>query len=173
MTEEQTGPTEEAKTYISNSYHPLPPGKKKLIKVSILLIILLGVGWYLNQQGILSKASQTAWNLWQEFRSLDAVTTLTQPPAAIPAQVTITAEGFVPQTILVKKGSTIKWANRDNRPHQVASDPHPTHTMIPTLGKGKLLPTGSSTTLTFDNAGTFTYHDEQDPLKFKGTIIVK
>lgn len=132
--------------------------KKQLLTILlIILAVLLTAGWFINQQGIFSQKTQPA-------------TPQVQLPAA---QVTITAQGFVPQTILVKKGSTLNWTNRDNKPHQVASNPHPTHTLLPVLGQGKLLPAGSSFTLTFDRTGTFTYHDEQNPLKFKGVVIVK
>lgn len=132
--------------------------KKRLLTILlIILAVLLTAGWFINQQGIFFQKTQPA-------------TPQGQLPAA---QVNITAQGFVPQTILVKKGSSVNWTNRDNKPHQIASDPHPTHSLLLTLGKGKLLPAGSSFTLTFDRTGTFTYHDEQNPLKFKGVVIVK
>lgn len=172
-TQNTTEPTNEAQTYVSKSFHPLSPGKKKLILGGIFLVVLLGTGWFLNQQGILSRMSLTASELWQEFLSLGSpVTTAVKPPAPL-AQVTITAQGFVPQTILIKKGSPVNWTNRDNKTHQIASDPHPTHLLLPALGKGKNLSPGSSFTFTFDKTGTFTYHDEQNPLKFKGVVIVK
>lgn len=173
MTKKQIEPTEEAKTYVSRSFHPFSPRKSKLIVGGILLVVLLGAGWFLNQQGVLSRTSQTALKLWQEFLSLESpLTPAVKPPVPL-AQITVTAQGFVPQTILIKKGSSVNWTNRDNKPHQIASDPHPTHSLLPALGKGKLLPAGSSFTLTFDKAGTFSYHDEENPLKFKGVVIVK
>lgn len=173
MTKETNEPTEEVTTYVSKKFSPLSPGKKRLILGAIFLVVLLGIGWFLNQQGILSKISQNARQLWQEFLSLESPT-VSSPTSQIPtAQVTITEQGFVPQTILIKKGSTVNWTNRNNKPHQIASDPHPTHSLLPALGQGKLLPAGSSFTLTFDRTGTFTYHDEENPLKFKGVVIVK
>ncbi len=170
---EEAQPTEKAQTYVRKSFHPLSPKKKKLILVGIFLVVLLGVGWFLNQQGILSKLTLTARQMWQEFLSLDSLVTPAVKPPTPTAQITVTTQGFVPQTILIKKGSVVKWTNRDNKPHQIASDPHPTHSILPAIGKGKLLPPGSSFTFTFDKAGTFTYHDEQNPLKFKGVVIVK
>lgn len=129
--------------------------KKRLLTILlVILIVLLTAGWFINQQRIKPQ--------------------LATPQVKLPtAQVTITTQGFVPQTILIKKGSTVNWTNRDNKPHQIASDPHPTHSLLLTLGKGKLLPAGSSFTLTFDRTGTFTYHDEQNPLKFKGVVVVR
>ncbi len=125
-----------------------------LVILLFTLAVLLLAGQYLKQQKV----------------SPQPVVSQVQTPIA---QVTITAQGFIPQTILIKKGSTINWTNQDSKPHQVSSDPHPTHTLLPAIGKGKLLPAGSSFTLTFDKTGTFTYHDEQNPLKFKGTVVVK
>ena len=173
MKPEKTENLKSAETYISKKFSPLSPGKKKLILGGIFLVLLLGVGWFLNQQGILSKLTLTSYQMWQEFLSLESPQPTALPTKPPVAQITVTAQGFVPQTILVKKGSTLKWTNRDNKPHQIASDPHPTHTLLPIMGKGKLMPAGSSFTLTFDRTGTFTYHDEQNPLKFKGVVIVK
>lgn len=173
MTKEINKPTEEVTTYVSKKFSPLSPGKKRLILGAIFLVVLLGTGWFLNQQGILSKISQNAQQLWQEFLSLESPLT---PAVKLPvptAQITITAQGFVPQTILVKKGSTLNWTNRDNKPRQIASDPHPTHSLLPLLGRGKILSAGSSYTFTFEKVGTFTYHDEENPLKLKGVVIVK
>lgn len=173
MTKETNKPTEEVTTYVSKKFSPLSPGKKRLMLGAIFLVVLLGIGWFLNQQGILSKMSQNAQQLWQEFLSLESPT-VSSPTSQIPtAQVTITEQGFVPQTILIKKGSTVNWTNRDNKPHRVTSDPHPTHSVLPTLGEDNLLITGASYTYTFNKTGTFTYHDEQNPLKFKGVVIVK
>lgn len=92
------------------------------------------------------------------------------PPA--PAAVEITKAGFYPATISVKKGSVVTWTNKDTKPHQVASDPHPTHTALPGLGS-IVLTKGDSFSFIFEKTGTYTYHDHLNPLKFKGTIIVE
>lgn len=166
---------ESAQAYVSKSFHPPSPlqkGFKKLGVGLVILAVLLGTGWFLQQQGILSNLTLTAQQVWQELFSSESQPTI--PQAQIPAaQVTITTQGFVPQTILLKKGSGVIWTNTDNKPHQIASDPHPTHSLLPTLGKGKILSPASSFTLTFNKTGTFTYHDEENPLKFKGVVIVR
>lgn len=89
-----------------------------------------------------------------------------------PAQVSIAKNGFVPQTIQVKKGQSITWTNTDKNPHQVASDPHPTHTNLPGFDGQEALATNDSFTYTFEKVGTFTYHDNLNPLKFRGTVLV-
>ena len=55
------------------------------------------------------------------------------PPAAISSsqsQVIITSQGFEPATLQIEKGHQVTWLNQDQSPHQVASDPHPTHTNL-------------------------------------------
>lgn len=89
-----------------------------------------------------------------------------------PAQVSITKNGFSPQTIQVKKGQSITWTNTDKNPHQVASGPHPTHTNLPGFDGQEALTTNDSFTFTFEKTGTFTYHDHLNPLKFQGTVVV-
>ncbi|HEX7456205.1 MAG TPA: cupredoxin domain-containing protein [Candidatus Nanoarchaeia archaeon] len=89
------------------------------------------------------------------------------------AQVEITKDGFSPATISVNKGATITWTNKDTAPHWVASDPHPTHTGLAGFDSGENTSQGETYSFTFEKSGTFTYHDEPNPLKFQGTVIVK
>ena len=88
------------------------------------------------------------------------------------AQVEITKDGFSPETIQVQKGTQVTWTNKDSSPHQVASDPHPTHTNLKGLVSDSLTQ-GDSFSFIFEKEGTFTYHDHLNPLKFKGTVIVR
>jgi len=87
--------------------------------------------------------------------------------------VTITATGFEPETVKVKKGQSVEWVNQDSAPHQVASDPYPDHTSLPHLFVQEPLAEGETFTYTFDTAGTFTYHDQLKPADYKGTVIVE
>ncbi len=89
------------------------------------------------------------------------------------ATVEITADGFVPATIRVDKGTEITWVNKDKSSHQVASDPHPAHDGLPGLDSQTPLAKNESYAFKFETEGTFTYHDHLDPLKFKGNIIVE
>jgi plastocyanin len=93
---------------------------------------------------------------------------------AVPsATVGITTDGFVPQTIRIKKGSMITWTNNDAQAHQTASDPYPTNDAQTVINSKEALSRGDSYTATFENTGTFTYHDEMNPTGFKGTIVVE
>jgi len=89
------------------------------------------------------------------------------------AQVNISKNGFTPVVIKVKKGTTVTWTNTDSAVHQVASDPHPTHDKLKELGDGEALAKGDSFSFTFEEVGSFTYHDHMNPLKFQGTVIVE
>lgn len=90
-----------------------------------------------------------------------------------PAQVSITSTGFVPATINIKTGQQVVWTNTTNSLHQIASDPHPTHTLLPGLDSLEPLKQNETYAFVFESIGTYTYHDHLNPLKFKGTIIVK
>lgn len=90
-----------------------------------------------------------------------------------PAEVSITSSGFVPQTMTVKVGQPIVWTNNDSSPHQINSDPFPTDNAVPGLNSGSGLSKGQTYRYVFSKAGTYTYHDDLNPYKFKGTVIVQ
>ncbi len=85
------------------------------------------------------------------------------PVAAAPAsEVTVTATGFAPATSTVARGATVRFLNADSAAHQVASAPHPTHTIYPPLN-GDVLQSGASFDVVFSKAGTYKYHDHLNP----------
>jgi plastocyanin len=81
--------------------------------------------------------------------------------------------GFTPETVKIKKGQTVQWMNEDATPHQIASDPYPSHTLLPHLVAPEPLGQNESFNFTFEDSGTFTYHDDLNPADFKGTVIVE
>ena len=102
----------------------------------------------------------------------------TQPPAGNPGtpsvnttNVAIQGFAFNPPAITVSVGDTVTWTNQDSVPHDVASDPHPTHTDLPGLRSGTLNP-GQSYSFTFDKAGTWSYHCHLHPT-MKGAVTVQ
>ena len=88
------------------------------------------------------------------------------------AAVSIDDIGFSEETITVRVGTTIVFTNNGQGLHQVASDPHPTHTNVPGLDSKRGLATGETFSFTFERAGTFTVHDHLAP-SHKATIIVQ
>ena len=95
-----------------------------------------------------------------------------KPPEAT-AIVTITSGGFVPSTLSVKAGQTVKWINDDDSPHRVASNPHPTHTGLRGFDSKDNLEKGGTFIFTFEKNATFGYHDHLNPQKIQGVINVQ
>lgn len=85
---------------------------------------------------------------------------------------TVEVENFVfsPKEIIIKKGTTITWVNKDSAPHQIASNPHPLHTSFPELISGTLSQ-NQSYSFTFEKTGTIEYHCHLHP-SMRGKIIV-
>lgn len=118
-----------------------------------LLIVLGGVWFFSNSRP--SKPSQpAAVNLSSEV-----------------AKVDIKANQFISGTIKIKPGTTVTWTNKDTKPHRIAADPHPAHDSSPGLLSDDLNK-GDSYSYVFEKTGTFTYHDELQPFKLHGTVIV-
>src|SRR5688572_759296 len=93
--------------------------------------------------------------------------------AAPSATVEISAEGFQPQTIRIKKGETVTWVNKDAAAHHVVADPFTGTESSHTLNSDSPLAQDESYTSTFEEVGTFSYHDQLDPAAFRGTVIVE
>jgi amicyanin len=90
----------------------------------------------------------------------------TEPAATEPA-VTISDFKFQPETITVKKGTTVTWTNQDTVAHNVASDAD-----SPKGGlAGPLLNQGETYSFTFNDVGTYRYHCDPHPF-MKGTVEV-
>lgn len=89
------------------------------------------------------------------------------------ATVRVSAEGFSPQTIRIKKGESITWLNGDSAAHHIVADPFPGGESLPGLNSDGPLAQDESYTRAFEEAGTFTYHDQLNPSSFRGTIIVE
>jgi len=87
------------------------------------------------------------------------------------SEVTVGQNGFSPQTLEIKKGKTVVWINQGGEDATVNSDPHPTHNLNRFLNLGQF-PSGSSVEATFNEAGTFSYHNHFHPDQ-RGTVVVK
>lgn len=86
--------------------------------------------------------------------------------------ITILEDGFVPESLTVPVGTTVRFVNQDAYWHWPASDPHPSHTFYSELDPRK--PIGPNTTweVTLTNAGTWGIHDHLAPY-ITGTITVQ
>ena len=134
--------------------------KKNLI-ISILIIvdlILIGGAYMLGTK--MKKTSST----------VEPATLVEGVKAS--AVVEITNEGFKPATLSINKGTLVTFVNKDAGQHSVASDPHPTHTNLSGFDSTNLN-NEDTYFFVFNKIGTYNYHDELNPLQFKGTVIVK
>ena len=95
--------------------------------------------------------------------------------------VRITADGFVPNELRIKVGDTITWINEDTKDSWPASAIHPTHAVYPEPGgcigsmfdACKRLKQGESWSFTFNQKGTWGYHDHVNFPGRTGKIIVE
>lgn len=117
----------------------------KNIGILVILILVVAVGGYYFMQKSASNES--------------AIEQSNSPT------VTIANFAFTPQTITVKRGSTVIWTNEDSVGHTVTSD----------TGNGldsPLLSKGQSYSKIFNATGTFSYHCTPHP-NMKGIVIVE
>lgn len=86
--------------------------------------------------------------------------------------IRITDQGFVPESISMKRGSRIEFVNETKLETWPASDLHPTHGVYPEFDPQEPISPGSSWTFTFKKTGEWRYHDHLKPNR-RGTIKVE
>lgn len=84
---------------------------------------------------------------------------------AATAQDTIKNFAFSPNPITIQVGDTVTWTNQDSAPHTATSD-------TPGLFDTGQIQQNQSKSITFTQAGTFTYHCSVHP-NMKATLIVQ
>lgn len=97
------------------------------------------------------------------------------PPVAT-TTITITAAGVNPQRITVAPGSRVTFINNDTRPHEMNSDPHPTHGECPPIDDVGFLAAGQSKltgNMTVVRTCGFHDHNQPDVQSLKGQIIIQ
>jgi len=137
---------------------------KKIILLLILTIVLFIAGCDLGNQNNTETASSSNTGEGNDVLYV----------------IEITSEGFSPSPLTVTQGSTVTWINKDANEHWPASAMHPTHAIYPESGgcigskfdACKGLKEGESWSFTFNEKGTWNYHDHFDVSKF-GKIIVE
>ncbi len=97
----------------------------------------------------------------------------TNTNAPVAATVIITSAGISSTSTTVAAGTVVTFLNNDTAPHQIASNPHPSHTDLP--GFDLTLSAGSSQSFTFTKIGSWGYHDHNNPFatEYQGRIIVQ
>lgn len=95
---------------------------------------------------------------------------------SVAATITITASGVSPSSVPVAPGSRVTFVNNDSRPHEPASDPHPTHGSCPPIDQVGFIAAGQSRTSgNLNTAGACSYHDHLNDgdARLRGTIRVQ
>jgi plastocyanin len=86
------------------------------------------------------------------------------PALAATKTVAIKAGGFAPVKTEISSGDSVRWTNVDTVNHQVVSDQG--------LFASAILRPGQTYTRTFNQGGTYRYHDGMKPTE-KGSVVVK
>ena len=98
-------------------------------------------------------------------------------PGPSGATITVGSNGTVsPSSVSITVGQSVTFVNNNNRSHELASDPHPSHTNCPSINALAVLGTGQTKlTNSFGAAGTCGFHDHNDPDNpgLKGSITIR
>ncbi len=86
--------------------------------------------------------------------------------------VEMTAKGFAPKDLIIKRFDTVTFINKDTGPHWPASGDHPTHEICPGFDSLRSLGTGEKYGLVFEKEQTCPFHDHLNPA-FQGKIIIE
>lgn len=92
------------------------------------------------------------------------------------ATITITGSGVSPRTVTVSAGSRVTFVNNDSRPHDMSSDPHPSHTDCPAINDVGFLQAGQSRqTGNLNTPRTCRYHDHNrdSDTSLQGAIVIQ
>jgi plastocyanin len=90
--------------------------------------------------------------------------------------ITITASGVSPRELTVTAGTRVTFVNNDSRPHEMNSDPHPTHGDCPGIDDiGFITPGQTKQTGNLTQVRRCGFHDHNlfGDLSLQGTIIVQ
>lgn len=101
----------------------------------------------------------------------DETTPAATASPVITSLVTIQNNQFNPPLAEVAVGQIITFQNLDSTAHQIASDPHPSHSILPDLFSPQLYK-NQTWSYTFKSAGQFGVHLEDNP-SVLGKIIVR
>lgn len=87
-------------------------------------------------------------------------------------KVLITNTGFVPSTLVIKKGTTVVWENQTASPQVLGANPFPTHTSLSSLYTQSPIAPKATYKFTFQKQGSWEYSNYNSPTS-GGSIIVR
>ncbi len=98
-------------------------------------------------------------------------------PGGSGATITIAAGGTVsPSSVTIAVGQSVTFVNNDSQPHQIASNPHPSHTDCPAINAlGSIAAGQTKLTDAFTTARTCGFHDHNEPGNgaLQGTVRIQ
>lgn len=137
----------------------------------ILLYVVIGTVVYGIIYFIFAQKDRYTYTQTGQYPSTSQQKTEAATDAAEEVTITLTKNGWSPETLTIKAGQVVTWVNTSGHDATVNSDPHPTHTDYLPLNLGGFS-NGQALSLAFPKKGTYGYHDHLNP-RNKGTIIVK
>lgn len=155
-------------------------GKGLIISIIILVVIVAGFVYI----GSRDTTSEPAPNIVVNVEPTDTTDTTIETGAQT-LSVEITSSGFSPSTLTINGGDTITFTNQGSSSSWPASAIHPTHTVYPGSSISKCgsstessifdackgLAQGESYSFTFNEVGTWNYHNHLKP-SMTGSVTV-
>ena len=97
-------------------------------------------------------------------------------PSTPTTTVTLTSSGASPNQVTISAGQKVRFVNNDSGPHEIRSNPYPTHAGCPPINDvGTLAPGQSRDTGQLTKDGACGYHDHLNEGKntaFQGSILI-
>ena len=119
--------------------------QKNIIWIIVVIVVVIGIYY---AYGFMKKGSPTE----------------TLSGSGNASEVLISNFSFAPKELTIKRGTTVKWTNRDNVDHPIVSD-------AGVFQSGAIVP-GGTFEFAFDSIGEFSYHCSAHPW-MTGKIIVE
>lgn len=169
-----------------------------ILGLVLVLVVAIGVALYLpsnpddnelipnniNEQGLEDQSEQSDEenNGMQDEVNGNAAE---DSDMAMSATVALTGSGFSPRTVTIPRGGVVTWTNEGSGPMWVASAVHPSHAVYGDTTRSEHCASGytgpvpfdqcdngSSYSFTFEQSGTWQYHNHLDASQ-TGTVIVE
>lgn len=136
---------------------------KMLIGI-VISVIVIGGGALLWSKSSSSQMQMQNTPTQTQEQAQTSPTSQAMQAATGQTAVTIQNFAFSPATLTVKVGDKVTWTNKDSAPHSATADDGSFDTGV--------LQNGQSGNVTFNKAGTYTYHCSIHPM-MKATIVVQ
>lgn len=143
----------------------------KPLLFGIVILVIAGAFVLLNNQGVKKTTVPPSTSVASASPRSASPSVNPSTSAMEEKKVIVTKSNFEPQTLKIKVGTKVTFVNNSGSTISINSDPHPTHTLFPFLNIG-IINDAASASVTFDKAGTFTYHNHLNPSE-TGTVIVE